>query len=393
MKKKLIILSLMAVFMGNCNAQERAVVPEHKNFPEFSWDTMPLYMHVRKNTVFTPEEIRFLAKYPLITFEKTTGSTTFGSTEKGTIEAAKAVKKMNPKAKILYYKNVVINWGSYNEDESFIKKNPDALLVNDKGQKVFMPNGNTGFFDLSKDYVRSYWLNHVKKETDSPYIDGVFLDANIKVLVPVFFDSRVGAEKQKAIESGYFSMMEQLKTRLSGNRLMIANILRVRPEFKDVGREYLKYFDGSYIEGFEHQNFGMTYADYLAKGIEAVQKSAREGKVIAMSLGLGKGLDGAVKGMDDIRQSVKLRDDLKERLDYVLAIFLVCAEKYSYVYPHDGYNSKTSAVWLKSFPQYEKKLGVPKGSAVRTGYIYKRSFEHLDVTLDIENKTAKLDWK
>ena len=54
---------------------------------------MPLYMPVRKNDAFTPEEIKFLAKYPLITFEKTTGNSTFGSTEKGIIEAAKEVNK------------------------------------------------------------------------------------------------------------------------------------------------------------------------------------------------------------------------------------------------------------------------------------------------------------
>ncbi|CAH8283034.1 putative glycosyl hydrolase-like family 15 (GHL15) protein [Mariniflexile fucanivorans] len=390
MNFKNVYLVVLTILTVGCSV---AQVQDTKKFPEFSWDTMPLYMHVRKNDAFTKEEITYLSKFPLITFEKTTGSSTFGSTEKGTIEAAKEVKKVNPKAKILYYKNVVINWGTYEEDEAFIKKNPDAILVNDKGQKVFMPNGSTGFYDLSKEKVRAYWLNHVKNETDSPYIDGVFLDANIKVLVPGFFDSRVGLDKQKDIVSGYFKMMTDLKAGVGKDNLLIANIIRVRPEFNDVGRDYLKYFDGSYLEGFDHESFGMTYAEYLSKGIEAFQKSAQEGNVIAMSIGLGEGLEGAVKGMDDIRQSVNLNDNIKERLDYVLAIFLVCAEKYSYVYPHDGYNSKTSAVWLKSFTQYENKLGAPKGPAVKTGYTYKRSFEHIDVTLDIENKTAKLDWK
>ncbi|MEI6892732.1 MAG: hypothetical protein V5783_11235 [Pontiella sp.] len=36
--------------------------------PEFSWDTVPRYMHVRKATAFTSEEIGFLATIPLITF-------------------------------------------------------------------------------------------------------------------------------------------------------------------------------------------------------------------------------------------------------------------------------------------------------------------------------------
>ena len=387
------ILLLLKASVGFCEAQNQDRLSEIKNRPEFSWDKMPLYMHLRKNTAFTKDEIQYLAKFSLITFEKTTGSRSFGSTEKGTIEAAKAVKAINAKLKILYYKNVVINWGTYEEDELFLSEHPDAYLTDEAGEKALMPNGKTSFFDISQDYVRDYWLNHVDKVTDNPFIDGLFLDANIKALVPSFFISRVGKEKQQNLMVGYHMMMEELKTRFGKDNLLIANIIRVRPEFIDEGRAYLKYFNGSYIEAFEHEGFGMTYEEYLAKGIEAVQKSAREGHIIAMSLGIGDALKNAEEGIDDARKSLSEDRDFTKRLDYLLGIFLVCAEKYSYVYPHDGYNVKTSAVWLKMFPQYKKKLGKPKGYAVRDGYIYTRSFEHLDVWLDIKNKKAKLNWK
>jgi hypothetical protein len=400
MKKKIIFISfLLLIFMSSCSAQKKNTLSKQNKFPEFSWDKMPLYMHVRKNTAFTKEEVQFLAKFPLITFEKTTGSKTYGSTEQGTIEAAKAVKKINPKTIILYYKNVVINWPSYEEDNAFVKANPESLLVDDKGKLAVMPNNTTGFFDISKQFVRDYWVNHNSKMLDNSSIDGVFLDANLKVLVPSFFSSRVSPEKQKAITAGYLTMIEELKKKLPDNKILIANILRVRPEFKDEGREYLHLFNGSYIEGFDHESFGMSYADYLAKGIAAVQKSAKEGNIIAMSLGIGEGRDNADVGFDDIRSGIKNEDKVSERIDYLLAIFLVCAEKYSYVYPHDGYsvNEKSgkndSSVWLKTFPQYLHKLGAPKGPATKEGYIYTRSFEHLDVWLDIENKKAKLNWK
>ena len=391
--KSSFLVVLLAVSLSACSVQKQGTPVVKQKLPEFSWDKMPLYMHLRKSEAFTKKELTYLSEFPLITFEKTTGSKAYGSTEIGTIRAAKAVKKINPDAKILYYKNVVINWGGYSEDEEFLYKHPEALLVNTKGQKALMPNGRTGFFDISEDYVREYWLNHVKKVTESPFIDGVFLDANIKVLVPMFFNNRVGEEKREAIKTGYISMMADLDAQIGKDNLLIANILRVRPEFEDSGREYLKFFDGSYIEGFEHESFGMTYEDYLAKGIEAVQKSAREGSVIAMSLGIGKGLENAEAGIDDARKKVTINENFTKRLDYLLAIFLVCAEEYSYVYPHDGYDIQKSAVWLKTFPQYEKNLGAPKGYAVREGYIYTRSFEYLDVTLDIQNKTAQLDWK
>ncbi|WP_298946157.1 putative glycoside hydrolase [uncultured Polaribacter sp.] len=389
----MIVLALSLSSCKSKNIETSSEVSAQNKLPAFSWDKMPLYMHVRKSTAFTNKEIKYLAKFPLITLEKTTGSKTYGSTENGTLAASKAIKKINPYTKVLYYKNVVINWRGYKEDDLFLKENPQAYLFNTLSKKALMSNGRTGFFDISQEYVRKYWLNHVKKITESPFIDGVFMDANIKVLVPGFFKNKVGVEKQKAIKAGYFSMMKNLKSQLGNDNLLIANMIRARPDFKNSGREFLKYFDGSYLEGFDKGGFGTTYADYLAKGIEAFQKSAREGKVIAMSIGLGKSLKGEHIGIDDLRESVEINENLNSRLDYVLALFLVCAEKYSYVYPHDGYKSNTSATWLKTFPQYEKPLGKPLGFAKRNGYIYTRQFEHLDVWLDIENKTAKLNYK
>ena len=70
-------------------------------------------------------------------------------------------------------------------------------------------------------------------------------------------------------------------------------------------------------------------------------------------------------------------------------------EKYSYVYPHDGYdvNNNRSAVWLKRFPEYDKPLGPPKGPATQERYTYTREFEYASVFLDIENEEAKITWK
>ncbi|KHJ39427.1 hypothetical protein PBAC_04130 [Pedobacter glucosidilyticus] len=373
-------------------AQTKQISIKEKLYPEFSWESIPLYMHIRKNTAFSQNEIKYLAQFPLITLEKTTGSKTYGSTENGTLEAAKSIKKINPKSKILYYKNVVINWETYEEDEKFLKNNEDAYLKDKNGNKVYMPNKRTGFFDISQQKVQDYWINHVTEIVKSPFIDGLFFDANIKVLVPGFFNSKVGKDKQEEIKKGYFAMMDKTQKKLQDDNLLLANIIRVRPEFTDSGREFLKYFHGSYIEGFDNPDFGMSYADYLAKGIEAVQKSARDGNIIAMSLGLGEAQETQEYKTDDKREEIKSFDETNNRLNYLLAIFLICAEKYSYVYPHDGYNSLTSSIWMQKVPIYKYKLGAPKGPAIKKGYIYTREFEHLKVMLDIENRTAKLDW-
>ena len=55
-------------------------VQGQKEYPEFSWDQVPRYMHLRKAEAFTREELKYLAKFPIITLEKTTGMQSFGST-------------------------------------------------------------------------------------------------------------------------------------------------------------------------------------------------------------------------------------------------------------------------------------------------------------------------
>lgn len=392
-------LQFFSCAVGQKNANTKS---EKSIFPTFSWDTMPLYMHFHKRHKLTEEEVNYLAKFPLITLEKSTGYKTYEGTEEGSTEAAKAIKAINPNTKILYYKNCVINWANYVEDELFLKEHPDAYLTTSEGDFAVMPNkSKTKFFDISKDYVQAYWLDHVTKYANNPYLDGIFIDASVKIFAPVFFKHRkVGQKKRDALKMGYYEMLGELRNRLAQKKIIISNILRIRPEKDfDNGNALLRYNDGSYIEGFEHEAHGLSYAEFLAKGIANVQRAARAGNIIAMSLGIGEAVDHHTAGIDDVRKDIILDEKFNDRLDYLLAIFLVCAEKYSYVYPHDGYDvnnvrgSSASKVWLKTFPQYDKPLGPPKGPAKQEGYIYTRSFEQVDVWLDIENQKARLDWK
>jgi hypothetical protein len=78
---------------------------------------------------------------------------------------------------------------------------------------------------------------------------------------------------------------------------------------------------------------------------------------------------------------------------YPLAIFLICAEKYSYFRVHEGYSANEGPRWMRWFPEYDKLLGPPKGPAVKNGLVYTRSFDHADVWLDIGKREGKIAWK
>jgi len=384
------ILFFIVIVPLACNAPA-AEIATNPRFPEFSWDHVPLYMHMRKSKAFTLEELEYLAGFPIITLEKTTGSGTYGSTEKGSLEAAKAIKSHNPDAKVLYYRNVMVHYQGYDVNRT-LSEIEHPLLSDSSGNTNIVHGGKRGAYDLTNPEVRKWWVDHCVEMAGHGQVDGIFIDGNIKALEPAFLGQVIGKDKKSQIARGYKQMMKDLHERTGKDKLLIANLIRAR--LANSGLEYLDYLHGSYIEAFESQANGLTRLEYIAKGIDAVQQAARDGKIICFSMGLGRARKAGI-GIDDTRMKAGEASLIRERLTYSLAVFLICAEKYSYFLAHDGYsvNGDDSSVWLKLFPEYQKPLGPPKGPAARKGHIYTREFEYASVWLDIEHEKASIEWK
>ncbi len=78
-------------------------------------------------------------------------------------------------------------------------------------------------------------------------------------------------------------------------------------------------------------------------------------------------------------------------ITFPLACFLVGAEPNCYFCYSWGWNPENGA--LDWYPEFDKSLGPPKGRANREGFTYRREFTHASVFVDLENKTAKIDWR
>lgn len=367
-------------------------VPAAERFPDFSWDRVPLYMHIRKSTGFTPEELRYLAGFPLIAFEKTTGATDYGSTEKGTLEAARAVKRLNPAAKILYYRNVIVHYGGYAANAQ-LADIPAPFLISRDGRAKLVRN-TVEAYDLTNPELRNWWVANVRQIGADPAIDGVFLDGNVKVLEPAYLLKEIGAAKKQAVVEGYHAMMAATRVALGPKKLMVANLVRAR--FPDSGLGWLGAFDGSYFEGFETTVGAIPREEYVAKGIAAAQAAADRGAIVAFTAGMGKlavGETGNAQLTDEIRNRATREADTQRRFTYCLALFLICAEKYSYFLAHDGYDATKSSTWRKRPPEFERPLGPPTAKAQREGYIYTRDFRHASVWLDVKSEQARITWR
>lgn len=358
------------------------------HFPKFSWDRIPLYMHIRKARSYTDEEIEFLAKFPLITFEKANGHEDYGSIEEGTLAAAQAVKNINPETKILYYRNVMVHYSGYAANQA-LRNIPGALLEDQRGNTKLVRN-RVEAYDLSNPDLRNWWVSTCSQMTSSPYIDGVFLDGNVKALVPGYLVGQIGAQKKKQTMDGYHLMMQQTREAIGPNALMLANILRAR--FDQGGLEYLNYFDGSYLEGFSHNVGGASYEAYVAKGIDSMQKAARKGKIVAFTSSFSASRNTSILGIDERHAKVGSDAQARKGFIYPLSLFLICAEEHSYFRVHEGYSANENDRWMRWFPEYDRPLGPPNGPARREGFRFFRTFKHAKVELDIQKRTASIKW-
>ncbi|NJN05852.1 MAG: TonB-dependent receptor [Rhodobacteraceae bacterium] len=195
--------------------------------------------------------------------------------------AARAVKEINPQSTILYYRNVLVHYGGYEADKG-LRQIPGAMLLDQNGSSKLVRN-RVEAYDLSSADLRAWWVKSCSSVTADPAIDGIFLDGNIKALEPGYLTRQIGTAKKKQTMDGYHLLMKQTREAIGPDKLMVANILRAR--FQNAGLEYLDYFDGSYLEGFFHNVGGASYEEYVAKGIDAMQKAARQGKIIAFTTG------------------------------------------------------------------------------------------------------------
>ncbi|MFC2090588.1 putative glycoside hydrolase [Bacteroidota bacterium] len=354
--------------------------------PEFSWDKIPLYMHMRKNKAFTQEEIEYLAGFPLLTIEKTSGAVDYGSTEKGALAAAQGIKAINPNCKILYPRNTIVHYeNTYDVDTGLVEIHKPFLEDSVTGE-INLHRDIRPLFDLSNDTVRKWWVDHAVHMSNMDEIDGIFFDAPTKVLSS-YMESRIGTEKKQAIIEGFHLMMEDCQERMNPSEIKLANLIRA--SYPNAQLDHLHYYNGSYLENF------LGTSEHIAEGIAAAQTAAREGNIICLTLEMDDILP-SINNLEEKDGYLVLPDSTQAVFDFYLAIFLTIAEEYSYFLVHDYYNAYSidgdDRLWLKRLLEYDKSLGPPKGQAIRSGYIYTRQFENAGIYLDISKAEGRIAW-
>jgi hypothetical protein len=371
------------------------VVPD-AHLPEFSWATVPkfAFLSLTRDERLTSAQADYLAtRCPIIAICKHRPGDRNTTSEQETLHAARQIKAVNPKAKVLFYWNTTLAMPGYGALHAFDEHDGWALR-DDAGRLLTLRNLKT--YDLAQQPVREWWSDVCREMTGHEVIDGVYADAVPKYgsnIHPVL-RRRLSEERRKALADGLYETLKLTKAKIPVGKLLIFNGLRGDLDaWKDGGARYLDYTSGAKLEHFcafsARDRDGKLKKEYVATEIGLIQQAARMGKILLVKAWPGDlhwGKDTFRKLSDTDRRRI-----LREKITFPLAVFLVAAGERCYFSYSFGYLSHHGL--FERVPELDKPLGPPKGPAARKGWTYTREFAHASVWVDIENEKARIDWR
>ncbi len=369
----ILVISISTLIIGNVSAA----------YPKFSWDTVPVYIHFGANEGLSDDEIAFVAaRTNLVCLEKAHGVDVHGSTEKGIFADSLRLKAINPDLKLIYYWNTFLDYPMFDAHQVY-EQQPQWWLKTLDGSPD-MKNGRLKRYDLSNPEVREWWTEEVKKAVVDGPCDGVFADAFPQIASPANIKIW-GQEKYDAIQEGLIETLKLTRKKIGADPIIMFNGIR-NTDSLNLGMSYLPYTDAATIEHFGH--FQSTSKESMAQDIEDMITAGKQGKLVVLKG--WPGFDFTQPGIRDVPYETLLTH-ARENITFPLACFLIAAQKHSYFCYTWGYREKDGS--LDWYDEFDRKLGPPKEDAFRKGWGFTRSYEFAEIWVDLESKSAKIDWK
>lgn len=382
---------VVMMLLGAKASSPQAFAADHAR-PDFSWDRVPVSVHVGLGRGLGPEDYAFLAEhYNFITFtggdfDREYRKDRSVSFEKVVTEASATIKQHNPRAKVLFY------WAA------------DCLKPHNKLLRRGLPRDGrinvarnrektTEIFDTTREDVREWWSGGAANAVHEYGCDGIFVDGATAFRPDGIYGKRLGKERAKSLEEGMFSMLEQAKTKMGKESILLFNPLhapaRGQAEDESLGWRYLPLADGAMVDDFDRDSKRPQSAEYMAGTIAVMRRAASLGKIVVFKAwpGFTWWSNPDLLARPQAEQAAVAR----ENIEFPLACFLVGAESHCYFCYSWGWLPQHGA--LEWYPEFNKRLGPPRHAARQRGWTFTREFEHAAVFVDVENRVAKITWR
>jgi len=358
-------------------------------FPEFSWDRIPRWVAARSTIAFTDEQINSIANnYQLVMLEKA-NQQGFSTIDEGIINASTRLKAVNPNIKTLFYWNSQLGYTGYASDSMYLANAWDwtqHTTDEDGNEILFLHKGYIYWYNFEVEAMREWWLAEALKMARHPMIDGVFLDKCFGPNISLYDENDYPVDN-------YADMLIKLNDSVPEGKMIIGNTLR--NERDNGSRALMEVLDGSYLERWKmfNRNYPsrQSEADAIAVSMQLMREALLKGKIIT--------LQTSPESDDETMPTTYEEKQVytQNNVYFPLAVFLIVAEENAYFSITTGVNAHPTAsteVWDASFiKEFGYKLGPPLSDPVKNGYEYSRSYENLDVWVNIETKETRFEWK
>jgi nucleoid DNA-binding protein len=250
------------------------------------------------------------------------------------------------------------------------------------------------YFDVTRQEVRDWWSDTAAAAVHEYSCDGIFVDGATAGRPDGTWNRAFGRQNAEAMDQAVFAMLKDAREKMGPDKLIIFNPLHgTDGERPALGQEYLPVTDGAMVDDFDRGGeLRVQSKEYMASTIETMQKAAREGNVIIFKAWPGFALK--------LRKDLQVRNDMdsetirraaREDLTFPLACFLVGAEANCFFCYTWGWEPEEGT--FEWYPEFDKRLGPPEGHATRTGWVFRRQFKYASVFVDLEKRTARINWK
>ncbi|MDX2431816.1 MAG: putative glycoside hydrolase, partial [Bacteroides sp.] len=384
MKKRLrslgAILYLSSALLLNAQ-QDTAEAPDY--YPEFSWETVPVYIHFGKNDGLSDEDVNFVATHSdFVCLEKAHGINPHGSTEAGIDFDTQRLKAVNPNLKLIYYWNTFLDYSMFDAHDVY-ESHPEWWLYYQDGT-LDLKNDRLKRYDLSNVEVREWWAEEVRKAVFERSCDGVFMDAFPQITSEANI-ALWGQAKFDSIQDGLLELIRLTREVTDSSAILMYNGIR-NTDALHFGMDYLGITDAAAIEHFDH--FASTSRESIQQDMEDMTEAGKQGKIVIMKAFPGFNWTDSEKMAEPYED---LLQEARENITFPLACFLVAAQAHSYLCYSWGYRDQHGS--LDWYDEFDRPLGEPLGDAVQDGWEYTREFEHVKVWVNINTKEAKIEWE
>ncbi len=367
-----LILPLAALFQTVGLAQAPA------RFPEFSWDTVPVYkMFGEASRLLTDVEARDIAATTsFLCIEKNHGARKLGSTDPGTKQEIARFKSMDPAPTCLFYFNAAYAYPFTSRSKIFHFNNVTephrSFLLKDSETGKLEARGRVHFFDVLNPAFRKWWVETVGDLVTETGADGLFVDQ-------MHGFSFLRPKSRTEVNAAQAEMMRMAKAKLGRDKILLLNNGAHIPELFEIGDAFM----------FEHYAAKQLTKEAIVADWALMKKISNAGKIAVWRIGVEVDTEESARLSDAGSEQLS-----KEKLPYHLAVFLMGAQPYSYF--QYGWGWKLQDGSLVDYPDFQKPLGAPLGEMRRldpAGWVFERDFEKAHVRVDLEARQGSVRWR